>query len=844
MKKILVFFVLISIIPLNLPAFLISVQKHIYPSGTKLLLYHDPSTKLVSIQAWVAVGSGDEEKGEEGLAHLLEHMMFRGAERGKGYIAKEIEKLGGDINAYTSFDHTVYHIYIDAKYWKKGLKILADRIFNADFKADEFEAEKKVVIEEIKMNMDDPTRFFHKKSLSGFYPQGHPYHHPIIGYKEKVEKYTLEDLRRFYKKHYIPSKITFIICGNVPFEEAKSYLEEFIPHKRRRSFTEKPFENTYFERKVDVFLRKDIKLAKIMLLFPIPGVYSEELPYIDLISSYLSDGKTSPLIKELREEKRLFRSIGVYSFTPKMEGALMIYGEIDPEKVYKGLDELVKLLQDPHFSVERLERTKTTFTSDLYFSLEDLRSVARYIGYFDVDGGDWKILLKYIKKVENCDLETLLCTYFKYINPKNASLFVLSPRELDRKKLLSILDKKVSRIKRITLPNGVKIIMEKRTRTPTFSIVAALRGGVIFENRENNGIFHAISRLLTRGCNGMDSMEFSRRLEEIGGRISGFSGRNTFGLRGSFLTKYQEEGLELFFKALFHPTFTEKELDKVKKDIIDDIRREKENPVAYSIRRIFQIFYGDRGYGLPVKGTEKSVGKISRDEVLKTYREFLSTKNLFITVVGLFDENSLIKQIEEYTKTIKNRRCFKYPSFKLGNIETYREKSRLRQSHIIYAFYAPTINSPNRYIFYTLRGIMGGQGGILFRELRDKRALCYAIFPFYFPGEYGGLFGIYIGTDKEKMALDGIRSLLEKLDLETIEDQIDRGKALIKGEFEMSLDTNGERAFQIALYEAMGLGYEEMDSYGEKIMMVRPDEILKKLKRYMGEKRVVFIYSR
>ena len=461
-------FVPIKGLPLN-----ISAHDYTYPCGTRLIVYEDSSINLVSIQAWVAAGSKDEKKGEEGIAHLLEHMMFRGAEKGTGYMAKKVEALGGYINAYTSYDHTVYHLYLNSEKWKEGIKILASRLLNATFKEDEFEAEKKVVLEEIRMNNDDPDRSFYKWAFSRFYPKGHPYKHPIIGSEKTVSSFTLRDLEGFYRRNYKPWRITFIVVGNVSFGRVKDYLGKLLPRLKHSPSSLSPsYDLSIFKQSFGVFTRKDARSSRIMVAFPIPGLFSKDLPYLDLLSTYMTDGRTSPLVRELKERKRLFRSVYSYSYTPIFEGSFVVGGLIEVNSTMEGLKELLSQLYNLGFNEKRLERAKKALLSDLFFSLESLGSVARYLGYFGVDGGDWRRVNWYVSKIEEATLSDIESVYSRYIKPSRASVFILSPVKLDEKKVSSVARAfEKSRVKEVVLKNGVRIILEKNYRTPTFSML-------------------------------------------------------------------------------------------------------------------------------------------------------------------------------------------------------------------------------------------------------------------------------------------------------------------------------------------------------------------------------------
>ncbi len=188
------------------------------PNGLEVLVREDPAQSVVEVQIWVGAGSRDEPDGQEGIAHLFEHMLFKGTEkRGVGEIAAAIESAGGDINAYTSMDQTVYHITIASDYFLTAMGVLSDAIQNSSFDRGELEREKLVVLEEIRMRNDRPPIMLHQKAMNNAY-QKHPYRLPVIGTVESVSSFTRDDIVKYIDKHYYPENITVVVVGDVGAE--------------------------------------------------------------------------------------------------------------------------------------------------------------------------------------------------------------------------------------------------------------------------------------------------------------------------------------------------------------------------------------------------------------------------------------------------------------------------------------------------------------------------------------------------------------------------------------------------------------------------------------------------
>ena len=179
---------------------------------------------MVELQIWAGVGSADERPGEEGLAHFHEHMLFKGTKRrGVGEVAGDIEGLGGHINAYTSFDSTVYHATLPSSAWREGLEVLTDAVRNSIFDVEEIAREREVVLEEIRRSDDTPGHVLGELAFGACY-RGHPYGLPILGPASNVAGFDREQVRKFFQRWYTPDNLTVVAIGDFDARAVASAL--------------------------------------------------------------------------------------------------------------------------------------------------------------------------------------------------------------------------------------------------------------------------------------------------------------------------------------------------------------------------------------------------------------------------------------------------------------------------------------------------------------------------------------------------------------------------------------------------------------------------------------------
>ena len=228
--------VLLWIVPINANAMEEKLKHFTLPNGLDVFIKEDHARKVASIQLWVMVGSADEERSELGISHVIEHMAFKGTERrGVGQIAAEVEALGGETNAYTSWDETVFHITVPSSATSQGLDILTDAVLRPAIDPKELDKEKQVVLEEILEGEERPERVASKQLFKTAYVSN-PYKWPVIGYKEDVEKFTQQNILDFRKKWYVPDNMFLLVIGDVDTAKLRRRNRALLGRLQSRRF--------------------------------------------------------------------------------------------------------------------------------------------------------------------------------------------------------------------------------------------------------------------------------------------------------------------------------------------------------------------------------------------------------------------------------------------------------------------------------------------------------------------------------------------------------------------------------------------------------------------------------
>jgi zinc protease len=382
------------------------------PNGLEVVVQRLDRAPVVSVQIWVKAGSRLEEPAERGLTHQIEHMIFKGTpSRGLGQVAGQIEEAGGRINAYTSFDHTVYHATLPSERWELGLDVLADAVKNSLFEAGELAKEKEVVLEEWRRGQDSPHRLLFETVLGTAFRLS-PYRSPVIGSDATIRGFTRQMILDYMARWYTADRVTLVVVGQVEPEavlaKARQVLGDFRPanHRLYQAPQEPPQAEFRFQARPG-----RVKKAYLALAFRAFGLTDPRTPAADLLAELLGGGQASRLVERLWGGRGLVSSISASSFTPLDEGLLWVTAACDPAKVEEVVgaiwQELARTTVEP-FSPAELARTKLAFKAAFIRDKETMDGQASKLGYFEVLAGGLDREALYLQAVESLDRKSVV----------------------------------------------------------------------------------------------------------------------------------------------------------------------------------------------------------------------------------------------------------------------------------------------------------------------------------------------------------------------------------------------------------------------------------------------------
>jgi zinc protease len=854
--------------PMTAKAMDTNLTRFTLSNGLEVIIQEDHARQVASIQLWVMVGSADEKESELGISHLIEHMAFKGTDRrGLGQIAAEVDALGGDINAYTSWDETVFHITVPSSATLKGLDILTDAVLRPVIDPVELEKEKKVVLEEILEGEERPERKASKLLFKTAYVKS-PYRHPIIGFKKIVEGFKRKDIIDFRKQWYVPENMFFVIVGDVDAEKIASELEKLTADIKPKGFFAPPRPQEPVQKKIRSALIRDrnTRQTRLHVAYHIPSLKGNDVNALDLAADILGSRQSSRLVRAIKKEKGLVNNISAYALTPKMPGLFVISSTLEAKNLVattKAIDEELSKLASTPPSAEELERAKTYIESQHLYSRETVQGIARSVGSFRADLDDPSYEEKYLKLNASVTAEQVSRAVRGYLSAPNLTISAMLPEdgapELKIEQLVEIfqpgerseaLVKKTDQEKdvlRKTLPNGVKVILVRDTSNPLVSFRIACLGGKRFEDKNNEGIMNFIAAMLTKGAGGLSEMELSKKIEDMGGRLTGFSGYDSFGLAASFFSRNLDEGLGLLADIYANPTFPEDKIERERTLIINRIKTEPDRPIPFAIKNLNQTLFPEHPYGFNKEGTLTTVAGFNRDQLLEEYRRFAVPSNAVISGVGDMDLEKAMKRISQLFGKIPDTPLVVPDIPKeepLAGVKKEIVRIPRAKAHIVIGFRGVTLKDPERYPLEVLNNILSGMGGRLFTELRDKESLAYTVTSFVRPGMNPGAFAFYMGCDESKreQALKGLfREIRRVRETPVGEEEMERSKSNLLGNHKIALQSSWSRSENKALNTLYGLGYDYDKKFIENVSRVTSADVLEAARKFLNPENCVIV---
>jgi zinc protease len=832
-----------------------TAQKWVLPNGLTIIVQEDRSAPVASVQAWCATGSIDEdERLGAGISHILEHMLFKGTNaRSTNAIAQQIQDVGGYINAYTSFDRTVFWIDTPKAGVPVALEVLSDAMMNSTLPSKEYVKEQEVIRREFAMGYDDPDRMLSQLLFATAY-QRHPFRFPVIGDLEIFNQLTRDDVTRYYKSRYVPNNLTFIVAGDVDAAAVRQQLTALF-----QPYPEKSLRPLFIPREPAQLGRREAhqefvtELSRISMAWHVPEITHPDVPALDLLSIVLGEGRSSRFYRKVREEAGLAYAISAFSYTPGDPGILGVDATVDPHKreaAEKLILEIVDQLQQDGVTPAELQKAKKVCLSHQLANLVTMRGQASDLGSNWLLTRNLNFSRDYLEAVQKVSADEVRSAAIRYLVDNNLTVVSLNPTGSLGSVSAATTGRSGGEIQKFTLTNGLRLLVREDPRLPLIAMGAVFRGGLLAETPDNNGITRLMARSLLKGTKNRTGEQIAAEIEAVGGSISSDAGNNSFTV-GLDVTKPDlRTGIDLMADVLLNATMPEDAVARQKEIQIAGIQQEEEQLTVVARNLLRETIFPHHPYALRTAGSIDAIRRLTPKDLLAFRDRYLVAKNGVVFVFGNVDANEVKQHIETALGSMKTGSLelqdAAHPPLpeRIAAVESHRDKS---QCVIMIGYTGADVFNPDRHALELIDEASSDLGSRFFIRIREEMGLAYYVGASQMQGLAGGLFAFYLGTDPQKAGpvKAALLEEIQKLATEGLTpEELARAKKKLIGQQQISNQSNDAFGYQCALDEVYGLGFDNYRRLEPEVEAITLDNIKQITAKYFRDRPYVLALVR
>jgi len=804
-------------------------------NGLTIIVREDHSAPVVSAQAWARTGSIHESKWlGAGLSHILEHMLFKGTEtRGTGRIDQEVQAAGGYMNAYTSFDRTVYYIDVPNTGAETAIDILCDIMQHATLPEDELSKELEVIRREIDMGQDDPGRRSSRRLFETAYTVS-PYRHTIIGYPEIFNELRRDDIVGYYRERYIPNNMFYVVVGDIDSDAVIAQINEAFSKNKNKPLPPQvlPTEPRQTAPR-DLVEEAPIQLGHLHMSWHVPDVRHPDMPALDVLATLLGSGRSSRLYQNLREKLGLVNSADAWTYTPLGSGMFGMSAVVNADKFGEastGLQRELDELKESTAPAEELGKVVKQFISGTLGTRKTMEGQAQTLGDSWITSHDLYFADRYLAAVKRVTPDDVQRVAAKYTTDDNRTLYALLPDGAAPKPKRSGVIHKDFPTQRFEFPNGLRLLVKEDHRLPFVQFRAMFRGGVLSESVRDTGITQLMAKLMVKGTSNRTGIQIAEQMESVGGSIVAYSGNNSFGVSAEVLSGDTDLGMAVMADVMLNPSFPKAALERQRDVQVAALKSQQDKLLLATFRIMRAKMFGLEGYGLDPLGTEEILHTLTTVDLASHHRRLTVPNNGVISIFGDVKTSDIRAEVEKALGLWLLGSEFKahettVPDPGMQRVVVERDKE---QAVAVVGYRGCTFYDDDRYALELLGEACSDMGSRLFMRIREELGLAYYVGAQSQPGLTTGFFTFYAGTAPDAVGQVEQELLNEagKLRDEGLDvDELTRAKAKIIGQKKIARQDLGGLATTMGLDELFALGYDASDHDDAKYEAVTPGQI-------------------
>jgi len=850
------------------------IYKKILSNGLTILVM--PSTRIpkVSVQLWYNVGSKDEKSGQKGIAHLIEHMIFKGtAALSESDINLITNKLSGSCNAFTSHDYTGYLFDFPSQHWYEALPIMADCMRNCTFKEQFLNSELKAVIQELKMYNDDYGSALTEKMLEVMFTD-HPYHYPVIGYKQDLWNLKRQALLDFYNEHYIPNNATLVVVGDVTPEDVFVRAEQNFGHLEARvDYKKQEFYHGPDIVAKSVTLQRDVQQAFGMVAWIVPGLCAKQDYLLDLMSWILGSGKGSRLYRKIVDEAELATDIECFVYDLFEQGIFFVSFQpaagVDPERIIAIIQQEIADIVAYGVTAQEIERSVKKTEIDILSLRENNQNQAYLLGKYFTATGEHEYLDFYRRAIRAESLaDDLRMLAEKFLRPavmhrglvvpvseQEKVHWTLHQEESDRTdaRVLSLITRQAEvedgvqvnsimveqppaftfpRAQTFTLSNGVQVLYHHNPFIPKIDLILDFKAKHYFDPENKQGLNMFLFDMLQEGTRTHTSQQFSQEIERYGMTLKTFPGHISM----SMLSEDIQTGLGFIADIVQEALFDELYIEKVRSRLLSDVIDFWDTPSQFIAQLARERIYHNHPYEKNLIGNQETISGITREDLLHAYKQWITPFGSRLAIVGDLSGVDLPRVLEQIFGTWQGPEIYEmdFPAI-IPLTHNDELNKRINRDQVVLCFSGLSVTRKDADFDKILLfdqvftgGVLGSMSSRLF-ALRERSGLFYTIGGSLLAGVGKQPGMLYIKTivspDRLAEAEESICAVIRKgaHDL-TVEEHMQAQRALVNSLVD-NFSHNGQTATTFLFLDTFGLKPDYFDHRAAHLLSITRESV-------------------
>jgi len=762
----------------------IPYQRFILKNGLTLLVHEDHKAPIVAVNIWYHVGSKNERTGRTGFAHLFEHLMFNGSEHFNDDYIQPFERIGAtDQNGTTNEDRTNYFENVPTTALDIALWMESDRMGHLLGVIDtaRVNEQRGVVQNEKREGENQPYGKVDLLMTEGTYPAGHPYSWSVIGSMEDLNAASVDDVKEWFRTYYGPNNAVIVLAGDITPDVARQKVEQYFGDIPATPPIAK--QATWIAGRTGAhreLMQDRVPQARIYKEWNIPEYGAADADYLDLVTDVLAAGKTSRLYKRLVYDEQIATDVSAYVDLREIGGQLVIRATAKPGgdlgRVEHAVDqELARFIQSGPTASE-LRRVKTQSRANFIRGIERIggfggkSDVLARNEVFTGSADHYLVTQRRIAGATAADLKSAAARWLSdgewalEVHPYPA--FEAAASGADRTKLPEAgtpPDARFPAIARATLPNGLKIVLAERHSIPQVNLTLLLDAGYAADQFAAPGTASLALDMLDEGTTKRTALQISDTLSQLGAQLFTSSQLDVSRVALSSLKENLDPALDIFADVVLNPSFPQADFRRQQRQRLARIQREKVQPVQMALRVFPQLLYGtNHAYGNPLtgSGTEESVSRMTRDDLMRFHRAWFKPNHATLVIVG---DVSLAEIQPTLTRLFSRWQRGDVPQKNVSTVADQQkslvyilDRPGAEQSVILAADLAPPKANPHEYAIEAMTSLLGGQfTSRVNMNLREAKHWSYGAFTFVWDARGQRPFIAYapVQTDKTKESM-------------------------------------------------------------------------------------------